>query len=379
MAAPAHEQLLADIHLLRSSLLPQEFRWEGTAEDHVRWERLLEMHAAAEEGGGIDAADQDDPPPDATATMSFSVQLQEEPEVRLLVDAPLLDAGKAAEGKEIALSISSPIINASTSSSSSTQHLESLKRELDVRWKQSAEEGLENRLFDLYTHLTSYIADQPLETASPEPTSTTTNSKSTSLYKPTSLPNQSKDPASHNANINNPLRIPIFRQIFYTHHLLSPIKQKELTAWSAELGTWLLVKLGYPGFLVLEGPKYGADVVAGGSNANANAGNSGSGAMELSKRIKGMQWAKLSARTEVDWELIVEPEDLAKAGGDLEKCVLLACPLAKACLEVEEAVADEGRKGGDGWEKAKAKMMQGDKKVRSCIKKTETVKEIVDL
>lgn len=43
------------------------------------------------------------------------------------------------------------------------------------------------------------------------------------------------------------------RVIFWSHHLISPTKRRQFANWCPELQVWGLFKIGYPGFLVVEG------------------------------------------------------------------------------------------------------------------------------
>ncbi len=310
--------LIADLFLLRSSLRPEEFHWSGVEADKSRWQSILERYEA---GTLIDAC--------ATCsgeTLAYSVDLLEDPPLRLAAAVPL-DEGAAQEPP----TLSAPTLGAS-------EWLSSAKEQLEAAW--SSSHGQENRNFDAYTQLSSWITDHhPPAAANPD------------------APLGGAREATQQSQ--GPVQVPIFRQIFYTHHLISPIKQKELSAWAAELDTWLLVKLGYPGFLILEGPR--SAIQGHGETAKSGDG----GALDLSRRIKGMQWHRLNDRCQVEYEVTVD----VSTSTDLVKQALLQCPLAKACI------ADAPNSAWTEWVQ---QQLQSDAKMRACIRKTEAMSEIVD-
>lgn len=96
------------------------------------------------------------------------------------------------------------------------------------------------------------------------------------------------------------------RVIFWSHHLVAPSKRRQFAAWCPELGVWGLFKLGYPGFLCFEGACDDVD--------------------DMVRRVKGMQWAAISMRTEVAWTFIRTDDML----GTTLEAAIRHCPLAKA-------------------------------------------------
>ncbi|KDN47350.1 hypothetical protein K437DRAFT_255893 [Tilletiaria anomala UBC 951] len=396
--------LLPDLFLLRATLKPSEFSWIGTPDECDEWQRLLDEYEEHQHGSNL--PEHSDRYLAPAKELSFSVVILGTkdvasngvnstarpplPRVTLNVHAPLTSPHETPRRPQLVLS--APALQAAScpapapaamiagSPESSAAHwLQQLQWQLETWWREL--KGEENQLFDLYTHLAAWIADHhiPMEKL-PFSNPTDHSLPSYPLAEPSEGAIHSHRPRRR---CLRPWGVQMHRQIFYTHHLLSQVKQRELAAWSAELGVWLLVKLGYPGFLVLEGPKHSweqsllaAPPGQPGASASACAGvGIGGGALEMSRRIKGMQWAKLSARTEVDWVHTAAPpsssssqrRDQDEGDGDeadMEEGALLACPLARAC--VPGAGASGGREGARG-------------KLRTCMRKTETLKEIVEL
>ncbi|GAA93596.1 uncharacterized protein L969DRAFT_64578 [Mixia osmundae IAM 14324] len=64
--------------------------------------------------------------------------------------------------------------------------------------------------------------------------------------------------------------------LFWSHHLKSTIKRKDIHAFSSELGLWTIARPGYPGVIVSEGKQEDLD--------------------EFIRRIKAMQWKALTVR-----------------------------------------------------------------------------------
>ncbi len=68
------------------------------------------------------------------------------------------------------------------------------------------------------------------------------------------------------------------RIIFWSHHLLSTGKRRNIVDWCAELDLWGISRPGYPGVIIVEGPS---------DNVSA-----------FTRRIKALRWQALNVRYE---------------------------------------------------------------------------------
>ncbi|KAN0062245.1 hypothetical protein ACQY0O_005426 [Thecaphora frezii] len=100
------------------------------------------------------------------------------------------------------------------------------------------------------------------------------------------------------------------RSAFWSHHLVSPIKRRDIAAACAELQVWGMVKLGYPGYLIFEGPQQGVE--------------------EMERRIKAMQWHALTHRYAATYTF--RPSDPSSSVRDMVQDAVRACSLAPPAM-----------------------------------------------
>lgn len=101
------------------------------------------------------------------------------------------------------------------------------------------------------------------------------------------------------------------RTIFWSHHLIAPSKRRDFAKWSSELSLWVVLKIGYPGYLCFEGKS--EDVT------------------EVVRRVKGLQWHAINVRSEEEWTCERKEGEDAPS---LEARALLSCPLASKSTPV---------------------------------------------
>ncbi|PWN45966.1 hypothetical protein IE81DRAFT_319820 [Ceraceosorus guamensis] len=293
------QSCLEDMSLVRGSLTEEEFSWRGTASEcsafQTAYESFLKEQQDAQDTLALLIRD-------GVTTISLSALLCKEPSVSLLVDYPLLSAGapSSPEGNiDVRVSIAAPTLQEGQK--------RSLNELLSTRLAEIKEEQVvSNPVFDIYSLLSEHISSHPVSSAAheapPAPVSET--------------PQHSKSQRQGPVDMR--------RDIFWTHHLLAPSKRRDFNAWSSELDVWILVKIGYPGFLIFEGLAEGVE--------------------ELCRRVKGLQWAALSHRSTVEYQ---HQPSVSLAKDQAIEEALLACKVAHghAASKSKSGSAPSAQKG----------------------------------
>lgn len=266
----AHQ--LEELQLLQSSLLPEEFKWIGTSQDAQRWQRQVDGKAT-------------DKDTSAAPPMSYAIRLQEtQPVIWLGVDYSR-DADREAQ--------------VSVQCQDEIAAVKALKEETQRQYAQSKADAVEHRIFDLFTYLQSFLMEHPIETATesePRAVDASANVKEAPPSKPV--------PPSRT----------LTRVIFWSHHLIANSKRKDYSNWAKELDVWILLKIGWPGYLVFEG--YPEDVD------------------EIVRRTKGLQWAAITMKSTETYDADDTNENPLLASG-LAKGSRSAAATRTTCEEVE--------------------------------------------
>lgn len=198
-------------------------------------------------------------------------------------------------------------------------------------------DDIEHRIFDVLTLLQGHTADQPPKEDDTGQQSQTSKSATNSDTTTAAAAAAAKSSATEHA---------MLRVIFWSHHLLANSKRRDLNHWSQELSIWTVLKVGYPGYLCFEG--YRAEVE------------------EVVRRVKSLQWAAITVRSEVGWTYVAKPEDVSRRGADFDWAgeALLSCALAKGHAALANAVAK--------------RKQEPSSKVRTGCQELESMKEIVE-
>lgn len=279
------QQQIEEIQLLQSSLTSEEFRWRPTAPGEAEaWDKAVQ--------DGSEASSNDLSP------FAFSLRLSESPALHLDVDLP------KTQGKE-------PV----THLKGSVENIDAITAATETRLRESREEDIEHRIFDLFTYLQDYLQDHP-----------PIASKAENPIQDDKLSDKDSATAAESTSI------PMLRLIIWSHHLLAPSKRRDLSSLCSSLRLWGLFKVGYPGYLCFEGRT--SDVE------------------EALKEVKTWQWHAIAVRLTWTWTF---------QGNDEEEA-LLQCKLAK---------------GNSHFEGAKTAKKKGEK-VRTGGDEVEGMKDIVD-
>lgn len=216
-----------EVVLLRSTLLPDEFQWRGTADENESWE-------------GTFAAYQDGMPPPSLPTQVH-----------------------------LSLCVSKPLgvwLHAKLDEHQARPHISVFVQRTDLLSQATLADIVSKRLDECESqdllHPTFDVLSLLQETMPEEACSMKTAPCSNEHHAYTSF-------------------LAMKRVIFWSHHLVAPSKRRQFAAWCPELGVWGLLKLGYPGFLCFEGACQDVN--------------------DMVWRVKRMQWAAISMRTEVTW------------------------------------------------------------------------------
>ena len=245
-----------EVVLLRSTLLPDEFQWRGTADENQTWEDTLTAYQNGE-------------PP---ALLPAQVHLS-------LCVSKLLGVWIHAKLDEHQTRPHISVFVQRTDAISQATLADMVRERLD----ECEAQDLLHPTFDVLSLLQETMPEQvpTLEQAS------------------------CSDERQANAS-----SLTMKRVIFWSHHLVAPSKRRQFAAWCPELGVWGLLKLGYPGFLCFEGACSDVD--------------------DMVWRVKRMQWAAISMRTEVSWTF-TRPETTHDTTLD---AALRSCALAKGrCMQ----------------------------------------------
>ncbi|PWN30164.1 hypothetical protein BDZ90DRAFT_229193 [Jaminaea rosea] len=267
------ESQIEEVQLLRSCTTGDEFNWllaRGDADEQVkRWEARC-------------AGKESDSEP-----FAFGIRLSIEPacqlEVRMRKPGASDEHQLAVTGQDVA-----------------AKELQALRDVCAQRWQASKDEGVEHRIFDVFTALQEHIVDHPLSShgdAQQMPKESSQEAKSSPPSPPPPPP--------------PPPPLSMSRTIFWSHHLIAPSKRRDFAKWSSELSLWVVLKIGYPGYLCFEGKS--EDVT------------------EVVRRVKGLQWHAINVRSEEEW--ICEPKE-GEDAPSLEARALLSCPLASTSTPV---------------------------------------------
>ncbi|CAO1638172.1 unnamed protein product [Sympodiomycopsis kandeliae] len=268
-----------EVQIFQSSLTADEFRWVGSPDDVESWQQLV----TGTDSGAL-----------GSQPMSYSVRLQQlNPTLWLDVDY------SRVAGKDASIHLKD------THDQVDPQQLANLKQVIKDQWEQSKVDGVTHRVFDLYTFLQEHLLDHPLDIKDKSPSSSASQS-----------PRQQKQ------------QIILSRTIIWSHHLIAPSKRKDFSNWSHELNLWILLKIGYPGYMIFEGSKTSVD--------------------EIVRRVKGLQWHAISTKFEESWQIDHQQG---------EEELLRQCGLAKCYTH------DSGIDGG---------------KVRTRCEEVESIKEIME-
>lgn len=364
------QSLRDELYLLSAALTEGEFSWLGSNDDIQRWDAALKSHVSDDLSSVLSSSQLRDTL--GQAQLSVSLVDPQTAHVALLISAFCPAVVVGSDGPvSLELSIFAP--DFTSSHAQRADWIAALRQELATQVAAQCEsyvsysvpeavtgshaadgdtssdpqrtnnlplppDEVGGQLFDLYTILRDWINLHSLPPA--------TSTDSTCISDETPLDSDHPGAASSSAteemksSIPMALRVHMYRQIFWTHHLLSKEKQRQLTSWADELGVWLVVKTGYPGFLLLEGPKCGlaqsSTTDATAPPPSASASSAGAGALELSRRIRAMQWAKLTTKTRTEWTWSAMADltlhNAQRQNFDAAECAaLLACPLARAC------------------------------------------------
>lgn len=311
---------IEEVQLLQSSLTKDEFKWLGSPDEVQAWQAQLTSGAPAS---------------DSSSPMSFSIRLQErQPTVWFDVSY------SRVAGRDPSIRVYAVDDANAADAEADTEALSRLNDLAKTQLDEAKAQEITHRVFDVYTVLQAHLADHPVQpTGGGRRGSTAGNATATPTGSPSPSRSQSSSPSSPSRRTRNRTRRQtrtVSRTIIWSHHLIAPSKRRDLSAWAAELNLWILLKIGYPGYLCFEG--FSSDV------------------QEIVRRVKGLQWHAISVRSEESWDVDQE------AGGSDERQsneqVLLQCGLAQG---------------------HSAKQTVGSTtKLRTGCDEVETIKEIMD-
>ena len=296
---------IEEVQLLQSSLAKDEFKWLGSPDEVEAWQAQL----TSDGGSAISTSASNSP-------MSFSIRIQKQrPAIWLEVSYSRV-AGRDPSLRACAGGQATADANAHVAEAGALSDLnEMAKAQLD----EAKAQEITHVVFDVYTVLQAHLADHPLELSSTVKDAPAEGSADTSSSSSPSSPQHTRTRT-------------LSRTIIWSHHLIAPSKRRDLSAWATELNLWILLKLGYPGYLCFEG--FTSDV------------------QEIVRRVKGLQWHAISVRSEESW-------DVAEVDGkQSDEQVLMQCGLAQG-HSAKQAVGSTS-------------------KLRTGCDEVETIKDIMD-
>ncbi|KAL9940337.1 hypothetical protein V8E36_001042 [Tilletia maclaganii] len=219
----------------------------------------------------------------------FDLVLSFEPQVLLRCQCPSLQDANAAN---VSLTLSGPSANPSA--------ILRLQKLVESRLQEDDFDEAEYKIYDIFTFLQS--ADVGTLSVHGESVESTVNA------------GQDGDAAT---------ALPAFkpcvqmaRCIFWSHHLKSTTKKKNIRAWCSELRVWGITRPNYPAFLLFEGTEEDIDIMI--------------------HRAKDQNWHALSVRAHVKYTF-QRPDRPLDENVSSEDMALLNCLLAKghACSVVD--------------------------------------------
>ncbi|KAK0537710.1 hypothetical protein OC835_001682 [Tilletia horrida] len=211
----------------------------------------------------------------------FDLVLSFEPEVLLRVHRPSSDSASSAAA---ALTLSAPAADGDA--------VLRLKSLIEGRMDEEDFRIAQFKIYDLFLFLQNTISNQEIVL---QASASSTDQECQSR------------PAGSSAVLEPRSSIPMARCIFWSHHLKSTTKKKNIRAWCSELRVWGITRPGYPAFLLFEGMEDDVD--------------------EMIRLVKDQNWHALSLRAHVKYTFR-RPSDLPSDRDTTEDLALLACRLA---------------------------------------------------
>ncbi|KAE8224833.1 hypothetical protein CF319_g2334 [Tilletia indica] len=214
----------------------------------------------------------------------FDLVLNPEPEeVLLRIQGPQED-GASGSRSRANLMLCAP--------SADSGLVQKLKCMIESRLAEEDFEQAEYKIYDIFLFLQGAISDGDIVFAS---------QRDASLEEP-GIQDLAAVPPSFEAEVR------MTRCIFWSHHLKSTTKKKNIRAYCSELRVWGITRPGYPAFLLFEGAEEDVD--------------------EMIKRIKDQNWHALSLRACVRYTY-TRPAQVSNEGSSTHDLALLHCPLAQ--------------------------------------------------
>ncbi|CAO1630925.1 unnamed protein product [Parajaminaea phylloscopi] len=357
---------IEEVILIRSALVvADEFVWTGTAEECESWQQSIDSGQWPTRG-----QEEHTSPPAPAPAYSFRIRLR---------DGGAQSGGsssssnkKTQDHRAAAVDASSPWLQIDMSSQNldrdprldvvvvlgdgsraadagKSEQLEGFRERMAARWKESGDEGMEHRLFDLMTFLQDAANDFDLRPAAPS--DSVRGGEAAAEMLPNDAGSTRSDElqskSDQDAAAPSQTSFKMACVIFWSHHLIANSKRRDFASWSTELGLWVLLKIGWPGYICIQGLH--EDVY------------------EMVRRVKGLQWAAIQIKWEEEWtyqplaESARRDSRRSQADGDVSEA-LLSCSLATA-----HSAREEGQRRRD----------RGDR-VKGGCEEVHEMKEIVD-
>ncbi|CAD6891760.1 unnamed protein product [Tilletia controversa] len=228
----------------------------------------------------------------ASSPCDFDLVLNHEPEVLLRVQGPQ-ESGAGGSSSRANLTLCAP--------SADSNLVQSLKKVIESRLAEDDFAQAEYKIYDVFLFLQGAISDGdivfPSDQEHPKQEAGTQDESASAA------------PPSFEAECK------MTRCIFWSHHLKSTTKKKNIRAWCSELRVWGITRPGYPAFLLFEGAEEDVD--------------------EMIRRIKDQNWHALSLRACVRYTYARPPNtsnegsSSSSSSSSTHDLALLHCPLAQ--------------------------------------------------
>ncbi|SPO40409.1 uncharacterized protein PSFLO_05891 [Pseudozyma flocculosa] len=255
---PPWHAVREDLSLLHSSTTSSELQYTGASEHSSLLHRIFSPDA--DDAESIPTDEQEAKAIQAIPQIDLSLRLSTQPQCWMNVFVPLSptsertasssDPRDDAEDKAWSVEVSAP--------NSDRHRLQELQDGVRQRHKEVVDEiesqgglgvGIWTLWMDAKDLATNTLAADGHQT---EPQATAASGEATA----TATAGDSGDGDAQQDGQNG---IEMKRSIFWSHHLIAPSKRKDFTSLCSELDVWGLVKIGYPGYLIFEGPIEGVE------------------------------------------------------------------------------------------------------------------------
>ncbi|EPQ26159.1 uncharacterized protein PFL1_06367 [Pseudozyma flocculosa PF-1] len=334
---PPWHAVREDLSLLHSSTTSSELQYTGASEHSSLLHRIFSPDA--DDAESIPTDEQEAKAIQAIPQIDLSLRLSTQPQCWMNVFVPLSptsertasssDPRDDAEDKAWSVEVSAP--------NSDRHRLQELQDGVRQRHKEVVDEiesqgglgvGIWTLWMDAKDLATNTLAADGHQT---EPQATAASGEATA----TATAGDSGDGDAQQDGQNG---IEMKRSIFWSHHLIAPSKRKDFTSLCSELDVWGLVKIGYPGYLIFEGPIEGVE--------------------EMERRVKGMQWHALTLRSTHTFLFPSPSPSLPGASdgtrGEVRREAIRTSPLSRGHAANHNAGKDAQEKVRTGYEEVES-------------------------